>query len=418
MLRAGVDRFHELGLADVLGSINATSVTADLPGRGEGSFYYQFGSQQQFVEELIDFALAEAGTLDVRLSAVADALTEYAEASGAHLVTELQRIANLDFDVITSGSDLIRFELALWLSVSEPAVGDRLRARHGANNELLTAGYQLVLDRWDREPRPPFTMELIATVFAALVESLALRHGVDSDRVPASLFGHSVLALLPGMTRRRGDDTDLHGFLARFEVRDWHSDQPLRSDARRERSRLGSLTAALALAEEHGFEDLTVERIAAAADVNPSTIYDHFGSKAGLGSAAFLEAANVIEGEVVGDLAGDRPGYETLEAALLRLVEVCKRYASVFSTMLGAAAGAVDRSSAAGLSIATMSAWLVPAIERAQAQGSLRADVPAAEAAMNIITGLFIRLVVDPRAEPERHVEHVRRTLVEGLAPR
>jgi AcrR family transcriptional regulator len=51
----------------------------------------------------------------------------------------------------------------------------------------------------------------------------------------------------------------------------------------RERKRLATMrrvqTVALDLFEEHGFDEVTVERIAEQADVSPSSIYRHFGTK-------------------------------------------------------------------------------------------------------------------------------------------
>jgi AcrR family transcriptional regulator len=54
----------------------------------------------------------------------------------------------------------------------------------------------------------------------------------------------------------------------------------------RERKRAATIhhvqATALALFTEHGFDDVTIEQVAEAADVSPSTVYRYFGTKEGL----------------------------------------------------------------------------------------------------------------------------------------
>ena len=99
----------------------------------------------------------------------------------------------------------------------------RTRYRDGAADgyrevDRMTAeAYGALLERLERHPREPFTLEQIASILQGLVEGLGFRHRVDPGAldggdgagVPASLYAVCVATLLSVMTAAPDDDRDL-----------------------------------------------------------------------------------------------------------------------------------------------------------------------------------------------------------------
>ena len=69
-----------------------------------------------------------------------------------------------------------------------------------------------------RELRPPFTAEVIAAVYAAVAEGLALRSSITPAFFPDDLFGWIAVTLIPLVTRVPGDDNDAPRFLRRLPL--------------------------------------------------------------------------------------------------------------------------------------------------------------------------------------------------------
>lgn len=78
-------------------------------------------------------------------------------------------------------------------------------------------------------------------------------------------------------------------------------------------------TAAVRLFEAHGFEKVTVEDVAAAAEVSASTVYRHFGSKEAL--VTWDERDPVFEAELSERLRRQRPMAAFRDSALTALAK-------------------------------------------------------------------------------------------------
>jgi AcrR family transcriptional regulator len=110
-----------------------------------------------------------------------------------------------------------------------------------------------------------------------------------------------------------------------------------RRERKREETRAHLLATAIRMMEEQGFEAVTVEAIAEAADVGKGTIYNYFGTKEEIIVAFFVE----IERKVQAKAARRQPRQASLEAVLtaflryqLRLKEPYYRFVRIFFTQM------------------------------------------------------------------------------------
>ena len=95
--------------------------------------------------------------------------------------------------------------------------------------------------------------------------------------------------------------------------------QPTLRSRKKARTREAIAEAALRLFAEQGYDETTVEDVAAAADVSPATVFRYFGSKEDL---VFSEARSV---PLLGPAIAERPGDESdLEAVAAGLAEVLR----------------------------------------------------------------------------------------------
>lgn len=95
--------------------------------------------------------------------------------------------------------------------------------------------------------------------------------------------------------------------------------KPTLRSRKKARTREAIAQAALQLFAEQGYDETTVEDVAAAADVSPATVFRYFGSKEDL---VFSEARSV---PLLGPAIAERPGSESdLEAVAAGVTEVLR----------------------------------------------------------------------------------------------
>jgi AcrR family transcriptional regulator len=140
---------------------------------------------------------------------------------------------------------------------------------------------------------------------------------------------------------------------------------------------------------DRGIRGLRVEEVAAAAGVSTSLLYYHFKNRAGLVNAAF-EYANEQAPSTALRVASDRrSGYEALESALLAELDDAPEVRDYSVVWGDVCANAVfDPDLRAGVRQVTRS-WrdtLTGAIERGTADGSIRSEIDAEEAADMLVT--------------------------------
>ncbi|HEX2806935.1 MAG TPA: TetR family transcriptional regulator C-terminal domain-containing protein [Kineosporiaceae bacterium] len=103
------------------------------------------------------------------------------------LADVIRAAANLNFEGLKN-EPAMRLQQALWSQhATDPEVRDRVGALYVAISQALVPLYSALLDRSRRRMKPPYDVENLAVVLAALVEGLVVRWSVDPDAVPDDL---------------------------------------------------------------------------------------------------------------------------------------------------------------------------------------------------------------------------------------
>jgi AcrR family transcriptional regulator len=119
-----------------------------------------------------------------------------------------------------------------------------------------------------------------------------------------------------------------------LEVGTAPAEQGLRADAARNRARL--LEAAARLIAEHGVAGVTMEAVAAAADVGKGTVFRRFGDRTGLLTALLDHSARRLQADFLGGPPPLGPGAPPLERLRAFGVAVLYRTAEQLDLQLAA----------------------------------------------------------------------------------
>jgi TetR/AcrR family transcriptional regulator len=156
-------------------------------------------------------------------------------------------------------------------------------------------------------------------------------------------------------------------------------------DPRRARTIEALLTAAEAAFAEQTLDEVTVEQIAARAGVAVSSIYNHFGSKAGLHAAVVERARDVDEQHMDRAYRDELSAVEQIEAAAVEYLEFSLQHPQHFRMLAfppdpGHFPAGRTTLDTLARRVAEQNARLVDAIRRGIAAGQLR-DVDPERAA-------------------------------------
>ncbi|MDP9346540.1 MAG: TetR/AcrR family transcriptional regulator [Actinomycetota bacterium] len=185
------------------------------------------------------------------------------------------------------------------------------------------------------------------------------------------------------------------------DSRTTHSSRPRRADAERNRTRI--LRAASELFAERG-PDASMPELAERAGVGVGSLYRAFGDKEQLLGAVIAERMRWFAGQLEQDLAAP-DAWGAFEAAIWKGAALQVKDRALHRA--AAEALAVDEVREAK---GAVRAALAQLIERAQAQGSLRADVRADDIPM-LLDGVGLTHEAGPEARWERHLAIV----IDGL---
>ncbi|MFC5863221.1 TetR/AcrR family transcriptional regulator [Acidicapsa dinghuensis] len=199
-----------------------------------------------------------------------------------------------------------------------------------------------------------------------------------------------------------------------------------KTPSRRDRKRLQTLErlarTAAALFEKHGYEAVTMEQIAAEADVAKGTLYNHFPVKeAVLAHWIHLElAANL---EMLHDQLQTRPGFaEGAMHVLNHSAKWCEQHPHYLAPylrfrFLGIGANPSPSHDSEQLSdIADTFAWL---IRRGQRSGEIRDDLDLARLAISfhhLYLGAMLRWLVNPRLRLRKEFAAIVELFLRGAA--
>ena len=416
MLDAGMEAFAALSLDELLAEIGPRRVVRHLGDVSPGAFYHHFPSRAHYLDELAGHALAPAH--DKIAPEIADLLFEVANLPDADVVGHMERVCNRDFERLrTDGLVGLRLQMCLWAKHDDPGARDALRAGYDRVADHLAPAFERILERCGREFRPPFTMSSALVVFAALLESLVVRHCVDPEAVDPTLFAHAVQALLPTMTRPVDDEADLSDALAsisRFE----HGprSRPADSELRRR-----VLDAATTRADTDVYDDPSIEELATDAGVPADAVYAEFHGKPGLAAAAFSRYLPLLERPLRTDLEDGRPPLEVIRAHLCRLADIAVRHRGLTNALLDAVQGAAIRYAdhigpSDPRAIVPLPRLLAPAVRAGQEQGVVREDFDASELATLVTNMLLLRVMNRPHGSAEQIAEIVSEVALGGIS--
>ncbi len=408
MLDAGVDLFHDLSLADVLAGLNVSKV-ARRARVTRPTFYAHWPTQADYVQELVGHVL-DPSRLTLS-DEVVTALTSIATRNEG-TVDALRTILHHDIELLRSDADF-RFELVTWSKSDDPRVSEHLSGFYRAIDDDLVAAYELLLQRWGRQPRPPLTLRKLAALLDSLVVGLAQRRMVDPDLATPELYADIVLLLLPQVTRQIGDDRQIDDLVA--EVERFHvvpgagaSGAPAVPGRARPSTREIILAASERLTSDRGWAELPLDDVATAAGTTTDEIVAVFGSRAGLGSAQLerriLAAVPPVQPVPPVPPAGDAP-LDGLRAALASIRRVCTTRRGLSLAAVGVAVGYMpgdDLTNAASAVVARVAGY----VGEAQGAGALPPDPPAPTVAASLVSTLLTDVAVGgtPGLEPEQLV--------------
>lgn len=150
-----------------------------------------------------------------------------------------------------------------------------------------------------------------------------------------------------------------------------------RLDPRRKRTIDALLEVAQDVLAEQGVDEVTVEEIAARAGVSVGSIYNAFGSKAGLYAALVDRALDLDEGYMDRAYTAERTPYEQLLAASEQYLRFALEHPLFFRMLAfpqeaGAYPAGAETVERMARRVDAQNARMVDALERASAEGTLR----------------------------------------------
>jgi AcrR family transcriptional regulator len=374
-------------------------------GRSRQTWYRHFASGGDFADELAAWSLG-------RVTRGAEPVFTHARrlrVGDPETVTErLRLLATSGFDLHARPGTVLPLLVALALAVEEETLGappaDRLaRAallRHYDQERQLGAlTLAELLASWGRVPAPQLTFDDLVATFAALSEGIAIRHQIDPDRYDARLFADALVLLLPALTVPDASAG------ARVGPR-WDAaplGRPARAaHPRRSRSAADVMAAARAEFAARGYQQTTIAVVSAASGVSETTIFEIFGSKAGLAAACFAPAIGGLELALRDE--ADEPVLDRIRHHLERLSGMLHRSLAFVTAWFDVAA--LDQAPGRAVDprdprvVAPVERPLVPLLEEAQAAGVVTTALPARQLAGGITVLALSRVFGYPHEDP------------------
>ncbi|HEX5614986.1 MAG TPA: helix-turn-helix domain-containing protein [Acidimicrobiia bacterium] len=277
--------------------------------------------------------------------------------------------------------------------------------RHGQRviGELLAG--------WGRTPLAQLGLERLVGILNALSDGVILRATTDPQLYGPQLFADAIVLLLPTLSvpdpSRAPVSVDLTDAASDDDLGGTSQQRAARQ--RRERTRDRVITAARTEFSARGYQPTTIATIAAASGVSETTIFEHFGSKAGIAAAAFTPAITGLTQALADEASA--PILTRIRNHLRRLSDVLHRspvfVAAYFDigAYVSAPGRPVDRRDPRLL--APVEAPLVPLVEEAQRAGVVVDLLPARQVAGGITILMLTRVFGYPTEDAETTAEAV-----------
>jgi AcrR family transcriptional regulator len=165
---------------------------------------------------------------------------------------------------------------------------------------------------------------------------------------------------------------------------------PRRPGGRTARTRAAALHATVAELAVHGYEELTIERVAARSGVHKTTLYRRWGGRRGLvADAVEAFAAGAAQVPDTGNVKEDLRRWARSIVVMLTARDSAAVVRALFST-----SETPEIRDLRQRFYRTRSAMVVPIVERAVARGELPAGTDAAEVIRQVGAPLYYRFLV------------------------
>jgi len=200
MLDAGV-RLFGVQAGDLLKGLTAGTVAQEA-GFHRQTFYRYWDTQAEYVQDLIRHLMAPPTRL------VADGVAVVAErrtGTAADMASFIHDMARFDFArVLEDRQAAMRVGLLMMEALTGGATGARTQRYYDQTMDLVASHYDLLLEGWDLEPRPPITSRDLGRMLQALLLGLVVQvKSASDDPHGAEIFETAAVALLTSLTQPR-----------------------------------------------------------------------------------------------------------------------------------------------------------------------------------------------------------------------
>jgi AcrR family transcriptional regulator len=215
LLEAGLSLLLKLPASAAFGHLTASRIATEA-GRTTGAFFHQWPTQEAFLQDFVAYVLRP--DLAVSGETVAEEIMQRLDDGASFQAAVVDATRTIPQQTANDPQTII--ELLLW---NRARHDEEFRQSIAAHYEHLgqTAApmYEALATLLDRELRPPFTAEVVAALYAAVAEGLALRSSITPGFFPDELFGWIAVALIPLVTREPEDDRDASRFVVELPLR-------------------------------------------------------------------------------------------------------------------------------------------------------------------------------------------------------
>ncbi|WP_370246523.1 TetR family transcriptional regulator [Nocardioides sp.] len=283
LLEAALAALLELTPAALLSAIGTREI-ARRAGGSPASINHHYGSLQGLADAVVDHVYGSpqilAGGVSELLGHVRHSHLPLETAFGMH---------GAEFDRNTSDPEF-RHRVGLWaFGGAQATQGYRDYLRKVTEQLEIEAGR--LFESWGRTLRPPFDLRSYLEVKTALLNGMTVRNLVDPQPGQREHFQRATVALDLVALRIEGDRHAMDDRLTEMNyyplTNAGRAGQTERSDTTRSRI----LHAAAEQFTTRGYEETALSRVAAQADVSPSTLNRYFATKDDLAVALFRQQA-------------------------------------------------------------------------------------------------------------------------------
>lgn len=197
--------------AKILEQLKAAEI-ANRAGLTTGAFYNRWSNRAAFLEDFLDYALS------VDRSPTLTRMLELSETmAGRPYLERTMILAEADLATVAA-NPAFAIQTHLWsLMRSRHDIQARMANMYRDFRQPMNGLFETLLEDMAREIRPPFTLDQFSNALVALAEGFTMQSVAGGEASPdGEVFGWTILALVPIMTRPIGEEEDLLEIVARL----------------------------------------------------------------------------------------------------------------------------------------------------------------------------------------------------------